>query len=695
MALIRGTRTLALSALFLFAAGPVLLAQETGGNAPDPGSPGQPSGVLPQTSLDAGNLQFLSIEQLTQVNVTSAALHQQLIKRAPADITVVTADEIERYGWRTLGEIINHVRGFYVTYDHTYKEAGTAGYSIPGDWSTRILVLVNGHNMTDNIFGSASYFDEDFVIDMTLVDRIEIMRGASSSLYGSNGILATINIFTKRPGSLPGISVRADTGTASEKRGTLTGSWQMPGGMALLGSATVFNDGGQHDIYLPEYSGAATNYGNAVNMDGDRGYRLFADLIAGNWEILAFAGTRVKIQPVSWADTIFNDPGTRAMDHRAAVVATWTHRFAQTRSLTWASSWDQYTYNGIYLYPLTNDDVTGTSGIDTNKEYDSGQWLTSTVTYQLPFFRGDLTAGAEARLDLRALQSEADVLPVYRQELYVNKRDRSTAGFLQQEWKLGKAWDFTAGTRYDWSYYRRNALSPRFAIVLQATPNTTLKLIYGRGFRDPNANELFFSDGSQNVANPSLRPEEADSIVGGIYHAIAKRWTVSFTGYRIVDKGIIIPVYTADGASEFVNADEFHGIGLGGEIEGRPRPWMDVNASFQQQQSWLENRTTLPNSPRGLGKLRLSIPLKGRALMLSGGLLYESERQSLAGARLDPVWLPEITLVSKNMPRGIDLQFGVRNLSNTRYVDPIGLSPSVDTVLQPGRTFFLTARHRF
>ena len=122
---------------------------------------------------------------------------------------------------------------------------------------------------------------------------------------------------------------------------------------------------------------------------------------------------------------------------------------------------------------------------------------------------------------------------------------------------------------------------------------------------------------------------------------------------------------------------------------------MDVNLSFQQQQSWLDDRATLANSPRGLGKMRFSFPLRGPSLFLSGGLLYESERRSLDGARLSPVWLPEITVASKNLPHGLDLQAGVRNLLNIRYADPIGLTASVDTILQPGRTFFVTAQHRF
>lgn len=641
------------------------------------------------------DLLSLSVEQLSHIKVSTAALHDQEIKDAPADMTLITAEDIRRYGWRTLGEILNHVRGFYMTWDHTYQEAGTAGYSIPGDWSTRILVLVNGHNMTDNIFGSASYFDQDFVIDMTLVDRIEIVRGTSSSLYGSNGILATINVITKRPGSEAGASLRAEAGTLGEKRATATASYGLPRGISLIASGTLFNDAGQHDIYFPQYDTPATNNGNAVGMDGDRGYRFFLDATAGNWEILAFAGARVKTQPISWVDTIFNDPGTRATDERTAVVVSWTRQFAGNRTLRWANSWDDYLYRGTYLYPLANDDVTGASGIDTNKEYDNGRWLTSVFTYRLPFLSGNLTAGGEGKLDLRALQSEADVLPVYNTQLYVNKRDKAAAGFVQQEWKAWARWDFTMGGRYDWSYYRNAAFSPRGGVVFHADRRTTIKLIYGRGFRNPNANELYFSAANANVANPSLKPEEANSIDLGVYRDIGRHWTLGITADRIVDNGVIVPIYTTAGASEFVNSGSFHGIGLGGEIQGKPFRNADFDASFQQQQSWLENRATLPNSPRGLGKVRVSIPLKGSPLLLSGGLLYESERRTLADARLQPVWLPELTLVTKNLPSGVDIQAGVRNLSNTRYVDPAGLTPSVDTIVQPGRTYFVTVRHRF
>lgn len=272
-------------------------------------------------------LTALSLEQLLEVKVSTAALHEQSIARAPANVTVVTADEIRRYGYRTFGEVLNHVRGFYLTYDHTYREAGIGGFSIPGDWSTRVLVLVNGHNMTDNIFGSASYYDEDFVIDMSLVERLEIVRGTSSALYGSNGILATVNVITKKAVGRDA-SVRMETGTLGERRITATGAYTLPRHMSLVTSASIFNDKGQHDIYFPEYDGNRTgsadavHNGHAIHMDGDKGYRCFADFTAGNWEILAFTGTRQKLQAVSWGETIFNDRGTRATDQHSVVEAT-------------------------------------------------------------------------------------------------------------------------------------------------------------------------------------------------------------------------------------------------------------------------------------------------------------------------------------------------------------------------------------
>ena len=632
-------------------------------------------------------LTSLSLEDLMKIEVQTVSLHPQSLARAPGAVTVITAEQIRKFGYRTFGEALNHVRGFYQTYDRTYNAVGISGFSVPGDWATRTLVLLNGHAMTENIFGSANYFGEDFALDMSLVDRIEVVRGPSSALYGSNGLLATINVITKSPSREQGTSVRTETDSLGMRKATLTQTVRLGGNNSLLVSGTVFNSSGQHDIYLPEYDTPATGNGHAIGMDGRRGYKFFANLKAGNWEFLSLASSREKIQPVSWGDTLFNDRGTRATDQRAFVDAQYSRELASGHSLRWRTFYDRYRFHGVYYYPLEDNQI------NLNREYDAGDWVGSRLTDRFAWMGGYLTAGAELKFDLRALQSAADYQPVFLQTLNVNKRDSFAAGFLQQEYELGRYWSLNVGLRYDWSRYRSSSISPRAALVFQPNKSTSLKLLYGRGFRNPNANELFFDDGNQNAGNLNLRPERANTFELVLERNFHRNWRASLSAYHLDDKGIIVPGYTDAGLIQFQNADRFRGQGVGLELSGTLFSQLELTANFQKQHAMLGNATP-PNSPGEVGKLQLSKSLLASRMTLSGGLLYISERRTLAQLALPPVYLPEATLTAR-LAANLDLQLGVRNFNNSRYLDPVGMTPTVDTVRQPGRTFFVAFSPRF
>jgi outer membrane receptor for ferrienterochelin and colicins len=162
------------------------------------------------------------------------------------------------------------------------------------------------------------------------VKRIEIIRGPSSSLYGSDGMFATINVVTISPEEFSGTQVRAKTGTLGEKKLQAASSMALSHGATLLLSGALFNDAGEHSIYIPRENSPVTNFGRAIDMDGEKGYHLFANLTWRDWSILAVFDARPKIQPVSWGPTVFNDSGTRAIDSRNFTDATYTHKFDES-----------------------------------------------------------------------------------------------------------------------------------------------------------------------------------------------------------------------------------------------------------------------------------------------------------------------------------------------------------------------------
>ena len=631
----------------------------------------------PAKSADAALLEDLPV-------VEAASLHTQTLEEAPANVTIVTAAEIRRYGYRTLGEALANVRGFYLTDDRSYRYVGVRGFSLPGDNNTRFLVMLNGHALTENVYGSNNYFGQDFGLDMDLVKRIEIIRGPSSALYGSNGMFATINIITKSPveGELGQVSTEVDS--FGERKAILGTSVNLGHGANLLVEGSVFNNGGQ-SLYFPEFDSPETNHGWTRGLDGERGYHTFTNLVWRNWSFIGFFSSREKNYPTPSFGTIFGARGNKIRDSRDFLEAAWSRDIGRSGKLRWRVYYDQHEYWGRYEMRQADE-------IKDNRDRSLGDWIGSQVTYRfdLPYRFGALTLGSEVNGDIRALQQNFDVQPVSRQYLDLNNLDLAYAAFLQHEWQFRRRWTVNAGLRFDESRNHGRFLAPRMALIFQPSPKTVCKLLAGIAFRNPSAFEEFYDDeGISQFSNYGLRPERMQTVEGSVEQRIGKRLNAVATVHEYWLSDLIEAVSAGENRVQYRNVARYWGLGAEFELNGVF--WKGVEAAASIAAEDVDKvgveKEWPPNSPEFNGKFRLAVPLS-RGITIAAALQYMSSRRTFNYDLLPPVFLTNITASSIRLHPDLDLQFGVRNLFDQRAW---AASPGqgLDRLARDGRSAFL------
>jgi iron complex outermembrane receptor protein len=638
-----------------------------GQSSPDP--------PKPLTSAEQALVEDLPVVQ-------AAALHQQTLQEAPANVTVISRAEIRKYGYRTLAEALNSVRGFYISNDRIYRYLGTSGISLPGDFNTRILVMIDGHSMTEHVYDSNNFFGQDFDLDMDFVERIEIIRGSASALYGSNAMLATINVITRSPVDMVGPRVSTEMDSFGQKKLFVSDSVYLGRGANLLIGGSVFDDAGQ-TIYVPQFNTPAGNNGIATNSDGETGYHAFANLVWGDWTFTAYFGTRRKQVPVNFADgTLFGDHGLHARDGRNFVEASRTQDLGSSGKLRYRFYWDDYRYDDRFDYAYAQ--------ITTETNHARNDYLGSEVTWSRPLTsRGELSVGLQGEWELRNVQYLDETTPLKTELFRVSVPDRTVALFTQQEWRLTTRWNIDAGLRYDRSRNYGQDLSPRIAAVYRQSASSAFKAVFGHPFRNPSAYEKYFNDGQDLIQNLSLHAETANTFELSEEHKFGPRVTAIVSGFQYRIKDLIEEVFPADGsAPQFQNVDRARSTGIEFELSAKLPGDIELLGSATMERA-VDDITglPLPNSPRTLAKLRVGIPILKRSAFLSSSGQYMSARGTNAGDQVSPYFVQDITIVTRRAALGFDVEMGVRNLWNRYYEDPVGIA--VDTVIQDGRSFFV------
>ncbi|MEW6160032.1 MAG: TonB-dependent receptor [Verrucomicrobiota bacterium] len=647
-------------------------------------------------AVEEGDLSRLSLQELMDLKVNtvySASRHEQKISEAPASVSIVTADEIRKFGFRTVADILRSQRGIFVTYDRNYHYIGIRGLNRPGDYNTRLLVLVDGHRVNDNIYDGA-LVGNDFVADVDLIERVEVIRGPSSSLYGNNAFFGVVNVITKRGEHVNGAEVSGEVARFDTWKGRVTYGKKFENSFNLLLSGTLFTSDGPEHLYFPEFDAPETNHGIAENLDYERSRSAFGKLSYGDFTFTAAHVRRKKGIPTASFESVFNDPRLHTVDESTYYDLKFDREFDNVGRLLARMSYDVYEYSGDYPIDMAAPGDPPT--IVLNKDFACGDWWTSELQFSREFYdRHRLTIGTEYRQNLNQDQFNYDEEPRFD---YLNiQRSSYNAGIYgQAEILIRTNLLLNVGGRYDYYETFGGTANPRLGLIFSPWEETTFKLLYGRAFRAPNAYEFYYVS-SDADANPDLQPEAIDTYelvyeqgLPGSIQMMASAF------YYKVDGLISQQTDPVDDALVFRNVEEVQSRGVSFQLEHRSDAGWLARGSYTFQDT--EDTTTglrLSNSPAHLARFNFIVPMIPERLFAGLELQYSSSVKTILGRSVDDYWVANLTLFSQNLFEGLELSASLYNLFDQEFGYPGAGEHRQEILLQDGLTFRVKATYRF
>lgn len=635
----------------------------------------------------------LPLEQLMQMEVTTASRYAQTALEAPAVVSVVTAEDIRLFGYRTLAEVLGSMRGLYASYDRSYHYLGTRGFATPGDYNTRVLLLVNGVRFNDNLYDQAP-IGTDFPLDLDLVERVEFVPGPGSAVYGANAFFGVVNVITRDGRQLPGPQVSIEAGSNGSAKARFSLGTVDAQGRDWLVAVTRATARGA-DQYFSAFDAPETHHGVAQRLDFDRSTQLFARMHQEGLTLTLAHGERTKGTPTAAFSQAFNDPRSRYIDTNTRVAAEYTQQVQPSLAFTGRLHAGRYRFVGDYAYdypPLT-----------LNRDVGVGQWWgTEWQWVSTALARHKLAWGVDYRRDTRIEQLNFDLAPSVT---YLDARRSGDAlgVYFQDEFALAPTLTLHTGLRWGKQSGSAGSVHPRLGLVYWWNPSTALKLLHGTAYRPPNAYERDYHVDLPGgiVHTTALRPEKVRTTELAIEHAPTGATRMLFTAFRSqVSDLLSLGDASLPDRLTFSNARSVRVHGMEAEVEQR---WQG-GSRLRVVYGWQNARDAaapepLTNSPRHLLKLQWADTLAlaaegpGRPGHYAVEAIGVGARRTLAGARL-PAYLLTNLIYTKRLG-DVEVSLGLYNLFNRQHAEPASYEIREDAIRQDGRTYRLKLTYAF
>lgn len=402
----------------------------------------------------------------------------KLLKDTPVQTRLITSKEIEQSDATDIKDLLQQEMPGV---EFSYAMNQQVHLNFNGQGGQNILFLVDGERLAGETMD-----DVDFSrLNMANVDHIEIVKGASSALYGSNAGGGVINIITKKASNPWRITTDARVGRHKEQRYnlgfTLRGKRMQN---VLTGSRYSIANYDVHSAENPVTRVISTIYGSSIWNVSDK----FTYSPLDNLHLTARAGLYYR------QVTRTEDSPERYRDFTGGLRAEWDISAADRLELSY--SFDQYDKSDFYR--ISGRDVRGYSNVQNSVR----------ALYTHTFGRGDiLSAGADMLHDYMLNTKLAD------------RRHRQTSfdAFAQYDWIVSEQWELVGAARYDYySDSRDSRVTPKLSVRYRPRFDLNIRLGYGMGFRAPTLKEKYYEFDMAGIwivkGNAALKPETSHNI---------------------------------------------------------------------------------------------------------------------------------------------------------------------------------------
>lgn len=482
---------------------------------------------------------------LDQVVVTANRVPTKIAESA-ANVTVITRAQIEKGNFQSLGQLLRQTNGVDVA---TYGYLGAQNLvRLNGD--DRVVIMIDGRRM--NIekgagSGRAGY-DLNTFPSLSNIERIEIVKGAASALYGSDAVGGVINIITRGGGAdLTTLDLSAGSWGTRNYELTQQGqeknwSWFLAAGRQEQDyfSYKDFQSGYIRDMPNSNYQKDSVTFRLDKEIDVNRSLTLNVEHSSDN-----------SGQP--YMPPGFQTPGGDSQHFPTDSKTNLTNNWAMTYNFN--KGLENPGYVRIYDNYYTSTFHSLISGGSYSNRTQGMDWQS---TWRLDE-NNLLVAGVEWR-----------DATVDNPGTYINRSVTNKGLYLEDRVELNERWTFTPGIRYDNHNMFGSKTTPRAAVNYKADKNTNMYVSWGKVFNAPNADDLFTPTSSWNGisfgGNPNLRPETGDTITFGINKKVDEKTQLTASYFKSQLKDAI---RWNDGANNYVASNVDKQRKEGGEIELR------------------------------------------------------------------------------------------------------------------------------